>query len=309
MEKIRIERRGLTDPYAGITGLFIALIGCVTTAAGAESESSPAPTSDSPPVLTPTPAPPTAIPAAPTLAPPAATVTAEGCYDRGYAGRIRNRNTQDGYIYLLVEPPDDPADDARAIAETLCVLGGKFTPSGGVSTMKVNYTLKQLDSWYRLLNNQVWQVEGVWSNSVDVSENRISYGVPSALGRSRVAEIAMEAGIPADAVFAEIPPQIELNNPPANPSESGIEVSVEHAHEVVSGQAVEFSVIVTNSTDRERTITYNSAYPADIVILDPGGNEVWRHMTGVIILPDGDNLKNPMLPYVLWPGVVHVHRT
>lgn len=121
-------------------------------------------------------------------------------------------------------------------------------------------------------------------------------------------ELAQELGIPIDAVFAEIPPQIELDNPPANPSASGMEISVEFPQEITSGQPFDFSVIVTNSNDQEKTIEYNFAFPADIVVLDPSGSEIWRHMTGAIIQPGGSTqlLPGESIAFpVSWSGLSH----
>lgn len=144
-----------------------------TSSSGNQAASAPTPTTQptpahEPPTVipaTPTPEPPTVVPATPTPAPPAATVTTEGCYDRGYAGIISRVNGVT--TYGLVEPPDDPDDAARAVAETWCVVNGRFTPSGEVRVIKVNYTLKQLKAWYSLLNDQVGQIKGLWSSSVD----------------------------------------------------------------------------------------------------------------------------------------------
>ncbi|MDA1282764.1 MAG: BsuPI-related putative proteinase inhibitor [Chloroflexi bacterium] len=303
---------GFTLSVTAAAGILLAV------ACGVEGQAAPPTTSSSEdhaasvptptPQSTPTPELPTVLSATSTPAPPAATVTTEGCYDRGYAGRIRDPNDKNIDIYLLVEPPDDPVDDARAIAETLCVLGGKYTPPGEVRVMKANYTLKQLEGWYALLRDQIWQIDGLWYSDMDEGDNRLSYGVLSELGKSRVLALAQEHGIPADAIYAEIPPQIELNNPPAIPTDSGMKISVEYPPELISGQPAKFSVIVTNSNEQEKEIMYNSASPADIVILDSNGSELWRYMTGVTRMPGGQSLLLPgesiTFP-VSWSGLSH----
>ena len=256
----------------------------LTVACGAEGQAAPVATADSEnqatsiPAPTSTPEPPTVLPATSTPAPPAATVTTEGCYDRGYAGRIRDPNDKNIDIYLLVEPPDDPADDARAIAETLCVLGGRFTPNLPVRTMKVNYTLKQLKDWRALLS-QIRKPDGIYTSGVHIQENRIGFQILTELGKSRLEDQVMAVGIPLEAVNIEVREQIGLDTPPAKvTSDYGVELSIEYAPELISGEPVQFSVVVRNTTDLTLEFEHGEPPEADIVVLTSDGRQVWRFL-------------------------------
>jgi hypothetical protein len=256
----------------------------------------PTPTISAPPSPTPTPS------------PHAATVTKEGCYDRGYGGRIRDPNNSRVDIYLLVEPPLRTSDYARAISETLCVAGGRYTPPGEVHVIKANYTLKQLNEWHARIRDEVLQVQGLWSTDLDVAKNSLQYGVLSESAKSNILEIAGNAGIPNNAIYVQIPPQIELDTPQPTPSASGMMLSLDYPPEVTSGEPVDFEVTVTNLNEIEKIIEYNGAVPADVVILDADGQEVWRLITGGINLPGGGSRLSSgdsVTFTVEWDGLDH----
>jgi len=242
----------------------------------------------------------------PTPTRPAATVTSEGCYDRGYAGRTRDPNDQDIDVYWLVEPPDDPADDARAIAETLCVLGGKYVPPGNIRAGKANYTLKQLDEWYSLLSDELWQVPSLRGGSGSGANNTLRFDVVTNLGKSTILRLAEQLGIPSNAVEVRVETQIEFDNPEVNPADGGMELTVDYPDEIISGRPVTFSATVTNTTDQEHEINYNGAFPADIAILDSENRQVWHYLTGAIIQPGGSTLLKPgesVVFEVVWEGL------
>lgn len=281
-----------------------------TASAGEATPIEIAPTSTPVPTPTPTPTPthdpPTAMPAVSTPVVLAATVTAEGCYDRGCGGRIRDPNDGNVDIYLLVEPPDDPADAARAVAETLCELGGWFTPSGEIRVMKVDYTLKQLKNWYSRLRDHVWEIEGLYPGGISERSNRIRFDVLTELGKSRLEENIFAAEIPLEAVLIDVREQVGPDRPRANRSGNGIELSGEFAPEATSGHPVEFTVLLTNTTDEVMKIEHGSDWAADIVVLDTVGRQVWRYQPPVIVDTGG---SSEMLPGktvafpVRWPGL------
>jgi hypothetical protein len=87
-----------------------------------------------------------------------------------------------------------------------------------------------------------------------------------------------------------------------------MKISVNYPSEVASGNSIDFEVTVTNTNFTFKEIEYNGAYPADILIFDANGSEVWRHMTGAIILPGGSTQLPPtgsVTFTVEWDGLSH----
>jgi hypothetical protein len=70
----------------------------------------------------------------------------------------------------------DPGRKDEALAALHERLSDPHFDVRGASAKKARWDFAQLYDWYRYINNQVWQVEGVISTDIDVSENRLVYG-------------------------------------------------------------------------------------------------------------------------------------
>ena len=222
-----------------------------------------------------------------------ATPTPDGCYDRGYAGLIGDPDDKNVKIFLLVEPPDDPADAARAVAETLCVLGGKYVPTGDVRVIKADYTLRQLNDWYAQLRDQIYQVDGLYTTDVSESINRIHLRVLTERGKQNLEERVKESGVPLEAVVIEVRDQIGLDDPPVQTRANvGIELSMEF-DPVALSDVVEFTIVLTNLSDRTLEIEHGTPPEIDVVVLTPDGRQVWRHQPSIIVGAGGSSEFEP----------------
>jgi hypothetical protein len=214
---------------------------------------------------------------------PVATVSPEGCYDRGYAGRIRDRTVDNGYFYLLVEAPEDPADWQRAVAETFCVRGGSWTPPGRITIVKVKYTLDQLESWYKLIRGRIWQVAGVYESSIREQDNRIQISVLTKVGKGKILAIAAENGIPQDAIFVETAPSQQADRVPPNlRSESGLELTLKFGEPVKVGTETIFDLVITNHSGVVVDFEYGPSMSPNVVVYDSSGTAIWQSRPPVV---------------------------
>lgn len=238
---------------------------------------------------------------------PRSTVTPNGCYDRGFGGRITDADDKDVTVYFLVEPPEDPANAARAIAETLCAFGGTFVPPGELRVEKVDYTLRQLQDWYKVMTQHVWPREGIYTSGVSLSNNRIQYQVTTELAKQKTEEQIVIAGVPLEAVIIEVREQIGLDDPPVHErAEIGAELSISFASRAALGEQFEFTLELTNTSNQIIEIDHGPPGDRDVVILTADGRQIWRHQPPIWLLRGRITFISPgeiVEISVIWDGL------
>lgn len=208
------------------------------------------------------------------------------CLDRGGGGSYR-----DGFnrIYWFMDPPGPGTTAEQAVAQHICLRGGSWVPDGRIIIRQADFLWADLRAWQGF--PVIWSVNGVYSSGVDVTQNRLVVRVSTPYAAEQLAKNIEASEVPRDAVIIEVNKQIGLDDPPAKPfGEIGIEISIEFDPAVRLGEDVEFSIVLTNTTDRTLEIEHGTPPEVDIVVLTPEGRQVWRHL-GPILAGRGGSTK------------------
>lgn len=211
-----------------------------------------------------------------------ATPSVDGCVDHGYAGKKLDKYDRDVTVYLLTDPPEDPADAKRYVAETICLLGGTWAPPGKVRVEKADYTLAQIQHWYKELQNTIWPSDidyGIYSSSGSGRGNRIWYDVTTERVKTGLEAIIATTSVPREAVIIEVRPHYGLNEPPLNTTANiGIAISIESPAEVNLGEGIPFDIVLTNTSSQSIEVEHGTPSNANIAVFTPDGHQIWQHL-------------------------------
>jgi len=120
----------------------------------------------------------------------------------GFGGLFIN---QSGQLTIYLTQPEDQKAQARAVlSNSELVAGALSNTSASVSDMEVKkgqYTYVQLYEWRHTITGDVMAIEGVYSAGLDLSRNKLSFGVKNKAVREKVRVKLAELNIPEDAVF------------------------------------------------------------------------------------------------------------
>ncbi|MBI4305200.1 MAG: hypothetical protein HY678_02675 [Chloroflexi bacterium] len=213
-----------------------------------------------------------------------ATLAASSCRDRGYAGHYVDGDID---VYLLVDPPEDPADARKALGEALCVIvmGRQWTPPRRVRIEKADYSGEQLTEWYGRMRDRVWSVRGISSTGHDVRGNRIRVSVDTSAGGEAIRRHLVDLAIPVDAVIVDVRPPARVDDPPARPmAANGLVLTVQAPEVLHRGDPTRFAVVLTNEGPNQLEVMRNAHHPVDIVVFAADGSEIWKLLKGFITL-------------------------
>ncbi len=194
----------------------------------------------------------------------------------------------------LVVILNDETQLDRAVA-AIAAYFGPDTITDPLFVERGGYTVAELTEWYRIAQDIVWQIDGVFMSDLDEGNGRIDYGVVTEKTAEKVRAALEGTGIPPGAVKLDVRPlQILENFKPNQRSPLGIELSFESPVEISVGEPAEFATTLTNRGNL-RVIVCISRQHKENVIVFKDGIEVWsthgRSGNGLIPVCDSVELS------------------
>ncbi len=102
-------------------------------------------------------------------------------------------------VYML-----DASDEEGAWRALRVVMGGRVDEIRDLVILQGDYALADLDRWYQVGMDAVWQVPGVVFTDLDEGRNRINIGVLDEAAADRVREAWLAEGLPPGALIIEV---------------------------------------------------------------------------------------------------------
>ncbi len=138
-----------------------------------------------------------------------------------------------------------------------------------------NHDFAELAAWYQTARDILWQIDGVFSSSIDEVQGLIEFGVVTEKTADAARKALEGSGIPPEVVVFHAKTGQLLSDHVVNVrSEPGIEIELEAPAEVSPGEQVSLAVVLVNRSDRTIEFIYNSMLPEDIILFQDG-IEVW----------------------------------
>ncbi len=196
----------------------------------------------------------------------------------GFGGVFRDSDQYIVYIYLQDSSLQEDAE--RVLKEE---FGPDFFEGWEVEVLPGDYSMDQLDAWYRSMGEAFGQVRGIAWADLDERTNRIEIGLLPLRGVREAMESALAAtDVPREAVVIEVGcdgtgrwPD-EFSGPPNQAFLWAIDSSVEVASSAAYGETVGMKLTLRNTSDETTRFYLGGGAPYDFVVSTPDGDLVWH---------------------------------
>jgi hypothetical protein len=129
---------------------------------------------------------------------------------------------------------------------------------------------------------------GVYMSGWDEVTEQFTFGVLTERTKISIEEWAAEIGIPQSMLSVEVRPPVGFGSAafqlPGEEFETALEfeIALEVALYPGPGVTAEFTVVLTNISPQTIDFTTGGHYPADVVVFDSRGDQVWRHFPPIL---------------------------
>ncbi|MBT4072430.1 MAG: hypothetical protein HOC77_00790 [Chloroflexi bacterium] len=204
--------------------------------------------------------------------------------------------------------PTSPPFPSVIATPTASALSAFVSPRATVTAFFEEHDPPYQKVYRHHLTSALWAAEfasRVYMSGWDEVTQRFIFEVLTEKTKSAIEARAAAIGIPDLLLDIEVRTQATPHNPPVKTTNDQYEISFEFGDNLRPGEATEFTIVIGNNGPDAAELTYNSAWPADVVVFSLDGVQLWRHFPPLISLSasaqtisPGESLRFP----VEWKG-------